>query len=135
MKILITGGAGYLGSVLVGKCLALGYKVVVLDNFMYSETSLLYCCDNPNLEIIRGDCRNESLIKQLVSKVDAVIPLACLVGAPLCDQFPIESETINLDSIQLLLNCLSSSQKLFFPVQIVDMGWVKQIFFVQKNRL
>src|SRR5579862_9061132 len=82
-NILVTGGAGYIGSVLCPALLEAGHKVTVLDAFLYKVTSLALCCANPNFDVVRGDCRNEHLIKDLVRHVDVVIPLAALVGAPL----------------------------------------------------
>ncbi len=114
-SILVTGGAGYIGSVLVPELLANGHRVTVLDNFMYSQPSLLDCCHDERLTIIRGDVRDETLLKKLVPKVDAIIPLACLVGAPLCAQRPVEATTINRDAIRSLLDLSSKEQKFIFP--------------------
>ena len=84
MNVLVTGGAGYIGSVLVPKLLNNGYAVTVLDNFMFGQTSLSECCGYESFEVVRGDCRDESLIKKLLTNADVVIPLAALVGAPIC---------------------------------------------------
>jgi nucleoside-diphosphate-sugar epimerase len=84
MKILVTGGAGYLGSVLVPQLLAAGHAVTVLDSFMFRQSSLAECCASDSFEVVRGDCRDERLIGDLLKTHDAAIPLAALVGAPLC---------------------------------------------------
>ncbi len=85
-KVLVTGGAGYLGSTLVPQLLAAGYAVTVVDNFMFRQAALLACCHHPEFEVVRGDCRDERLMAPLVARHDAIIPLAALVGAPLCDR-------------------------------------------------
>ena len=103
MKILVTGGAGYIGSVLVPKLLSLGHEVVVLDNFMYNQSSLLDCCYDENLTIIRGDARDKRIVTSLVRSADAILPLACLTGAPICDKDPLGAETINRDAITVPL--------------------------------
>ena len=115
MKILVTGGAGYLGSVVVPELLNRGHAVTVLDNFMYGQTSLLDCCHRKELTVIRGDVRNESLLKNLLKNADVVIPLACLVGAPLCDKMPLEARSVNFDAIQSLLRQRSRGQRIVFP--------------------
>ena len=86
MKILVTGGAGYIGSILVPQLLQNGFEVTVIDNFMYHQASLLNCCNNEKLVIINGDSRNKELVAEQLKKVDVVIPLACLTGAPLCSK-------------------------------------------------
>lgn len=115
MKILVTGAAGYIGSVLVPMLLAKEHDVIAVDNFMYKQTSLLDAAVNPKLRILRADVRNESIMKDLISKVDAIIPLSCLTGAPLCDRDPIGAKTINHDAIQFMLKCKSKNQMMVFP--------------------
>ena len=115
MKILVTGGAGYIGSVLVPKLLSLGHEVVVLDNFMYNQSSLLDCCHDANLTIIRGDARDKRIVTSLVKSADAILPLACLTGAPICDKDPYGAETINRDAIKMILDLRSQDQMIVFP--------------------
>lgn len=99
MKILITGGAGYLGSVITGKMLNAGHKVVVLDKLIFNQTSLLVYTSNPNFKFIYGDVRNESLLEKLCNEVDAIIPLAAIVGFPACDAEPELAKEINFKQI------------------------------------
>lgn len=114
--VLVTGGAGYIGSVLTPMLLVSGRRVTVLDNFLYGQTSLLDCCHDPNLQIVRGDARDETLVGRLLdSDVDAILPLACLVGAPACDRWPIEARSINLDAIAMLLRRRRPDQWIVFP--------------------
>ena len=116
MKILITGGAGYIGSVLTPILLAKGYEVTVLDNFMFGQNSLADCCQYDKFHVVRGDCRDESLIKNLLKNADAIIPLAALVGAPLCNRDSIGTSTINYEAVKLICNLASKQQKILMPV-------------------
>ena len=113
--VLVTGGAGYLGSILVPILLARGCSVAAVDNFMYGQTPLLDCCHDEKLSIVRGDVRDERLMLPLLQKADVVMPLACLVGAPLCAQKPFEARSTNLDAILMLLKNASKSQKFISP--------------------
>ena len=113
--ILVTGGAGYLGSILVPELLRLGHRVTVVDSFLYNQTSLLDCCNDAKLTVIRGDVRDARLMKPLVAKADVVIPLACLVGAPLCAQKPLEARSINLDAIKMLADATGPHQMIISP--------------------
>lgn len=115
MRILVTGGAGYLGSILVPTLLSAGHAVTVLDNFMYRQNSLLDCCHYPDLKIIRGDARDEAVLKKLMDDSDIIIPLACLTGAPLCEKEPKEAEEIILNAVELIINLLHSDQKIIYP--------------------
>ena len=114
-RILVTGGAGYLGSILVPALLARDSSVTVVDSFMYGQTPLLDCCADEKLSIVRGDVRDERLMLSLLKKADVILPLACLVGAPLCAQKPAEARAINLDAILLLLKNASKSQRFISP--------------------
>jgi len=115
MKILVTGGAGYIGSILVPALLREGHSVTVVDNFMYGQSSLLDCCHDERLTIVRGDVRDADLMKKLAAQADALMPLACLVGAPLCAQRPLEARSINYDAVRLLLDATSREQRIVFP--------------------
>lgn len=115
MRILVTGGAGYIGSVLVPFLLAEGHEVTVIDNFLYGQSSLLDCCHHPRLTIIRGDARERSVLATAVKQADAIIPLACLTGAPACERNPVEARSVNLDAIRFVVELRSRSQPLIFP--------------------
>jgi len=99
MKILITGGAGYLGSILGPTLLSKGYEVTVLDNLMYNQTSLLDVCYYKKFKMINGDVRDISLMKSLIKDKDFIIPLATLVGAPACNKNEYNTVSINRDAI------------------------------------
>ncbi len=116
MKILITGGAGYIGSVLTPHLLALGHEVTVLDTFMFGQCSLTECCKYDTFHVVRGDCRDEAIVKPLLAKADVVIPLAAIVGAPLCKADPIAAQTINQDAVEMLCRLASPHQRILMPV-------------------
>lgn len=116
MKILITGGAGYIGSVLTPTLLERGYEVTVVDNFMFRQNSLADCCRYDTFNVVRGDCRDESLMKDLVKDADVIIPLAALVGAPLCNQDKIATVTTNRDAILMLCRLASKEQRFLVPI-------------------
>jgi len=115
MKILVTGGAGYIGSILVPRLLEKGHEVTVLDNFMYNQTSLMDCCHYKKLTIVRGDVRDRKLVSTCLKKVDALFPLAAIVGAPACDKDPTAARTINLGAIKMLLKLRRKDQMIIFP--------------------
>jgi len=116
VKILVTGGAGYIGSVLVPRLLEAGHAVTVLDNFMFQQSSLADCCGYDEFQVERGDVRDEALVRRLMRTSDAAIPLAALVGAPLCKNDPLGTRTINQDAVQMLCRIASSSQRILLPV-------------------
>jgi nucleoside-diphosphate-sugar epimerase len=116
MKFLVTGGAGYLGSILVPTLLGEGHHVTVLDNLMYRQSSLLGSCSDSKLEFVRGDCRDERIVHDLVQDKDCIIPLAALVGAPLCAQDSMGAWSVNFEGVHRLGKLVSASQRIIFPV-------------------
>ncbi|MFC1929134.1 NAD-dependent epimerase/dehydratase family protein [Chloroflexota bacterium] len=115
MKILVTGAAGYIGSVLVPTLLKRGYEVIALDNFMYNQPSLMDCCYDEKLTIVRGDARNKELISKYLKEVNVIFPLACITGAPACDREPATAKTTNLDAIKIVLELRHREQIIIFP--------------------
>jgi nucleoside-diphosphate-sugar epimerase len=115
-KVLVTGGAGYLGSILVPALLDRGFGVTVLDNFMYAQDSLAAVCYRPELSIVRGDVRSIDTVKRLAADADVIIPLAALVGAPLCDRDPLAATSTNRTAIVDMLGVISSSQRVILPI-------------------
>jgi nucleoside-diphosphate-sugar epimerase len=111
----VTGGAGYLGSILIPELLKAGHKVSVLDAFIFGQTSLLECCANENFEVIKGDARDEGILKAILPKFDILIPLAALVGAPLCSRDAIGTVTVNRDAIQTMTKLASKEQRIIYP--------------------
>jgi nucleoside-diphosphate-sugar epimerase len=114
-SILVTGGAGYLGSILVPRLLEDGHRVTVLDNFMWNQLPLAHVCANPNMEIVRGDVRDYECLMNLAVKADVIIPLAALVGAPLCARDPDTAEAVNRDAIVAMMRQLSKDQRVLYP--------------------
>lgn len=114
-KILITGGAGYLGSVMTPFFLSQGHCVTVLDNLMYGQYPLLDCCANPKFDFIKGDVCDKTLMEGLLSKFDVIIPLAAIVGAPACKINPTLTKMVNYEAYMSLIKKLSSNQMILFP--------------------
>jgi nucleoside-diphosphate-sugar epimerase len=115
VRVLVTGGAGYLGSVLCEHLLAAGHRVTTLDALAHGVPSLLHLCARPGFEFVRGDVRDEALVGRLLREADAVLPLAAVVGAAACDRDPLLARSVNLDAVRLLLRLRSPSQLVVFP--------------------
>jgi len=114
MKILITGGAGYLGSVIVDKMLNAGHEVVVLDKLLFNQTSLLQYTSNSNFKFVYGDVRNESLLEKLCKEADVIIPLAAIVGFPACASDPQLAKDINFKQIVNIVR-FAQHKKILYP--------------------
>ena len=114
-NILITGGAGYIGSVLVPELLQDGHNVTVLDNFIFGQSSLNHVCYHPNFRVYRGDVRIEADMLPLMKDADIIIPLAAYVGAPFCDKDPIGATTTNKDAIFMMMKYLDKDQVVIMP--------------------
>lgn len=116
MKILITGGAGYLGSVITGKMLVSGHQVTVLDKLIFNQVSLLSYTSNPNFKFIHGDVRNEGLLKKLCEDADVIIPLAAIVGFPACAAEPELAEEVNFNQIRNIIKFTEGKgKKVLYP--------------------
>lgn len=116
-RVLVTGAAGYIGSTLVPALLEAGFAVTAVDNFALAQggESLMTCARDEKFTFERGDVRNEEFMRRIVKSVDIVIPLAALVGAPLCDRDPVSAEQVNRDAVAMLAGILSPDQRLIFP--------------------
>jgi len=114
-NILVTGGGGYIGSILVPELLRRGHGVFVVDNFMYGQNSLLECCSYGKFNVVRGDAREEDVLKPVLRKADYIIPLAALVGAPLCNRDRIGTISTNRDAIATLVKLASKEQRIIIP--------------------
>jgi len=114
-RILITGAAGYIGSLLVPQLLEDGHHVTCIDNLMYEPTSLLMPSMHPNCDVIIGDARDKELMKPLIETSDVIIPLACLTGAPLCDRDKTSAVTVNRDAVMMCSDLSTSDQLLIYP--------------------
>lgn len=114
-RVLVTGGAGYLGSILTERLLQADCSVTVLDSLIYGQPSLLHLCANPKFDFVFGDARDETLLKRHLKDVDVIIPLAALVGAPLCDRDPMGARSTNFEAIKLLNRLRSKDQLVVYP--------------------
>ncbi|MDE3074328.1 MAG: NAD(P)-dependent oxidoreductase [Chloroflexota bacterium] len=114
-RVLVTGGAGYIGSILVPLLLQQDCQVTVLDSFIRDQTSLLACCASEDFAVIHGDCRDRTVLRSALSAADVILPLAAVVGAPACDADTVAAQSINYDAIKLLLELRSPEQRILFP--------------------
>lgn len=115
-RVLVTGGAGYIGSTLVPMLLERGYHVTVVDSFMFGQDSLSAVCHHRHFDLIRGDVRDKNVMRPVIAKADMIIPLAALVGAPLCDRDPIAATTTNKDAIVWMVGELGNDQRIVIPI-------------------
>jgi nucleoside-diphosphate-sugar epimerase len=115
MKILVTGGAGYLGSVLCERLLDAGFQVTAVDYLLYGQANLFHLCANQDFQFIVGDARDEKLMTRLVRDADVIVPLAAVVGAPACDRDPLLTRSVNLNGIRLVNRLRSADQLVVYP--------------------
>ena len=111
----MTGGAGYIGSILTENLLELGFNVTILDNFMYKQASLNHLCHNPRFNVVNGDIRNLAHVQPLLKDADVIIPLAALVGAPLCNKDVVGADTTNKEAVFMMLDKISKEQRIIMP--------------------
>jgi nucleoside-diphosphate-sugar epimerase len=114
-RILMTGGAGYLGCEMIPALLRAGHEVTVVDNLMYGQHTLFHLCAEPGFDFVRGDARDEQLMGALVPKADVIVPLACLVGAPACARDPWLATAVNQEAVLLANRLRSPSQLIVYP--------------------
>ena len=116
LNVFVTGGAGYIGSVFVPQLLHRGYKVTVLDNFMYHQNSFLDVCYHPGLKVIKGDIRDKRQLKTLIQTHDILVPLAAIVGAPACEKDLTLARDINQVQIENIAKWVTNDQMVLYPV-------------------
>jgi nucleoside-diphosphate-sugar epimerase len=115
MNVLITGGAGYIGSELTNYLLEDGYEVTCYDNLMYDSTSLLRYTNHPNFSFVKADVRNKEILKKHLEQADVIIPLAALVGFPLCERDKRGASEINYEINQWIADNKRMEQKVIYP--------------------
>jgi len=113
--VLITGVAGYLGSIIADHFLKAGHRVIGVDNLSFGSAPLNHLCEQSAFEFVREDVRNESAMAQLVKKADVIIPLAAVVGMPACLRDPWLATSVNLDAIRLINRLRSPQQLVIYP--------------------
>lgn len=116
MKLLVTGGAGYIGSTLVPALLGAGHEVTVLDTFAFKQMPFNGFCGDPRFDVVRGDARDARLVKPLLAHADALLPLAALVGAPLCDADIEGAVSLNVEAVRMALLHMSAEQRVVIPI-------------------
>ena len=132
-KILITGGAGYIGSLLATQLVKIGHKVTVVDLLKYNKNSLKHLYHHKNFKLIKKDVRNFNFIRKLVRQNEFIIPLAALVGAPLCEKNKSEAIKTNFESIKFLVKILTKKNKLIFLTSNSGYGVGKKNRFCDEN--
>ena len=132
-RILITGGAGYIGSVLVPFLLSKNYEITVIDNFLFNQNSLLDVAINQKMTVYNSDVNNQILFKELIKRNDIIIPLAAIVGAPACNQNKKLAKEVNLEQLKFINKNISKNQKIIFPVSNSGYGVGKKDIYCDEN--
>lgn len=114
-SFLITGGAGYIGSMLTTKLISLGHTVYVLDKILFSKEPLFHLFSYPNFHFVHEDVRNKKVLKKLMNKVDYILPLAALVGAPICEKNKKTAVEVNLKNIEFIVKNIKKNQRIIYP--------------------
>jgi nucleoside-diphosphate-sugar epimerase len=132
-KILITGGAGYIGSMLCTKLINLGHKVTVIDLLKYDKNSLSHLFFSKNFKLIKEDVNNNKFMKKVLKDFDIIIPLAALVGAPLCDKFKKKAIKTNVETVKIIVKNLRKDQKIIYPTTNSGYGIGQKDRFCDEN--
>jgi nucleoside-diphosphate-sugar epimerase len=135
LNVLVTGGAGFVGSILIPTLLKKGYKVRVLDNLMYGGDSLIPSFKYDTFEVIIGDIRNRDDVKKALKGIDVIIHLAAIVGFPACKKLPDLAQTVNVDGTKLLTNMRSRSQLLIFASTGSNYGDLENVLCTEETKL
>ncbi len=133
MRVLIPGGAGYIGSVLTGHLLDLGHRVTVLDNLYFQQKSLFGYATNPNFDFVFGDSRDKATLKPLMAKNDVIIHLAAVVGMPACTKDPEYSQSLNYGAAKLVAELASKDQRIIYPCTNSGYGTQSGDVFCDEN--
>ena len=132
-KILITGAAGYIGSMLCTKLVDEGYKVTAVDILKYEKNSLGHLFSKKNFTFLKLDITKKKNLKKIILNQDFIIPLAALVGSPLCEKKKKEAVKVNVDSIKLLLSVIKKRQKILYPTTNSGYGIGQKSKFCDEN--
>ena len=132
-KNLVTGAAGYIGSMLCTELVMMNYNVIAVDTLKYVQNSLSHLHYFKNFKLVKGDVTNKNILKEVLKGCDYIIPLAALVGAPLCKKFKKKAVELNVNSIKLLLSLVNKKQKIIYPTTNSGYGVGEKGKFCDEN--